>query len=266
MKKILLLLTTTLLAFALTPLEIMQKVQARDSGDNIVSNMTMTLVNKNGSKRIREMKTFFKKDGKDELKINFFISPSDIKNTSFLTYDYDNPSKDDDQWLFLPALSKVKRIPSSDKDSSFMGSDFSYSDMVKPDLNDYTYKMIKESIIKRKTKQGIKKVPVWIIQSTPKSQKTVDETGYKKSILYVRKDIFMPVRAKIYVANSNKIKYMDVKKIEKIEGINIATTTTMMTKQGKKTIHKTILSQRNVKINQNLKKSFFSTRTMKKGL
>ena len=53
-----------------------------------------------------------------------------MKNTGFLTYDYDASGKDDDQWLYLPALGKTKRIASSDQSGAFMGSDFNYSDLI----------------------------------------------------------------------------------------------------------------------------------------
>ena len=118
-----LLLTISLgssLLMAQTGLEIMQKVLDRDDGDNIITNMQMQLIDRNGHKRVRDMKTFSKDVGEDEKKLIFFLSPSDVKNTAFLTFDYANEDKDDDQWLYLPALNKTKRIPASHKDSSFM--------------------------------------------------------------------------------------------------------------------------------------------------
>ena len=127
--------------FAQTGLEIMQKVLNRDDGDNIVSSIQMQLIDKNGHKRIRDMKTYSKEVGKDTKKLTFFTSPSDVKDTSFLTYDWADENKDDDQWMYLPALKKTKRIPSSDMDSAFMGSDFSYIDMITPILSDYKYKI-----------------------------------------------------------------------------------------------------------------------------
>ena len=242
--------------------DIMQKVLDRDDGDNVITNMQMQLIDKNGHKRIRDMKTFSKDKGKDELKLIFFLSPSDVKNTAFLTYDYANDDKDDDQWLYLPALNKTKRIPASDKDSSFMGSDFSYSDMTDPILNDYTFKILKESIVKRKSGN----LKVWQVQVTPKNQEIIDETGYLKSIAYVRQDNYMVTRAKYFLKKAGRLKYMDVKKVEKIDGIDVATITTMTTKKGSRTIHKTILIQSDVKMNQNLKEELFSIRTIEKGL
>ena len=260
-----LLLTISLgssLLFAQSGLEIMQKVLDRDDGDNIITNMQMQLIDKNGHKRIRNMKTFSKDKGEDELKLIFFLSPSDVKNTAFLTYDYADDSKDDDQWLYLPALNKTKRIPASDKDSSFMGSDFSYSDMTEPILSDYTFKILKESIVKRKNSN----LKVWQIQVTPKNQEVIDETGYLKSIAYVRQDNYMVTRAKYWLKKAKRIKYMDVKKVEVVNGIDVATITTMTTKKGKRTIHKTILIQNDVKMNQNLKESMFTVRFIEKGL
>jgi hypothetical protein len=260
-----LLLTVTLsstLLLAQNGRNIMEKVQARDDGDNIITNMQMQLIDKNRHKRIRDMRTFSKDKGDDELKLIFFLSPSDVKNTAFLTYDYDDDKRDDDQWLYLPALNKTKRIPASDKDSSFMGSDFSYSDMTEPNLDDYNFKVLKESYIKRKSG----KVKVWQIEVLPKTQETIDETGYLKTIAYVRQDNYMVTRAKYYLKKANRVKYMDVKKIEKIDGIDMATITTMTTKKGKKTIHKTILLQNDIKLNQDLKEDMFSVRTIEKGL
>jgi hypothetical protein len=243
-------------------LEIMQKVLDRDDGDNVITNMQMQLIDKNRHKRIRDMRTYSKDVGDDEKKLIFFLSPSDVKNTAFLTFDYDADEKDDDQWLYLPALNKTKRIPASDKDSSFMGSDFSYFDMTKPILSDFNIKILKESIIKRKS--GNKKV--WLIQMTPKTTQVRDETGYTKTIGYIRQDNYMMTRAKFYLKKAKRVKYMDVKKIEKIDGIDVATITTMTMKKGKRTIHKTILIQNNIKMNQNLKESLFTVRTIEKGI
>jgi hypothetical protein len=259
-----LLIGSTFIYAELSPIEIMQKVQARNDGDNTISTLQMQLIDKNKYKRVRELKTYSKdKVGQNyEQKLTFILSPSDVANTAFLTFDYDSDNKDDDQWMYLPALKKTKRIPSSSKDGSFMGSDFTYGDMTKPLLSDYNFKILKHSKVKRKS--GIQ--DVWIIQSTPKTQKTIDDTGYSKTIVYVRKDNFMVTRAKYFFKNSNKIKYMDVKKTITIQGIDFSQITTMTTKDGKQTTHKTILIQKDIKINQKLDDNIFSIRSIEKGI
>jgi len=264
MKKLLLLaLLLSASVNALTGLEIMQKVDARDDGSSVVSTLQMILIDKHKKQRIRQMRTFSKDINKNtEYKSVFFLTPSDVKNTAFLTFDYSGNDKDDDQWMYLPALKKTKRIPASDKDGAFMGSDFSYADMTDKNLDDYHFKLLKEGVIKRKNGKN----PVWIIQSLPKNQAVIDETGYTKSILYIRKDNFMLARAKFYLKKANRVKYMDVRKMEKIDGIWVATQTTMTTKYGKQTLHKTILSNRDIKINVAIDDEMFSVRKIEKGL
>ncbi len=109
------LMTTNLLADDAKAREIMEKMDARDDGKTLEQDMLMVLIDKNGNQRTRDIKSYGKDFGADEHRILFFKSPADVKNTSFLTYDYDKASRDDDQWLYLPALKKVKRIPSADK-------------------------------------------------------------------------------------------------------------------------------------------------------
>jgi len=257
--KTLLIISLTLSSlFALTGEEIAQKVHDRDDGDNSTSKMTMTLTDKNGKKRVRNLKTFTKDKGEDKLKLMFFLTPADVKNTAFLTYDYDDSAKDDDQWLYLPELQKVKRIASSDKSSSFMGSDFTYSDMTSRNVEDYTYKIMKE-----------KKVGghmTWQMLVTPKSQETVKETGYTKSIVFIRQDNFVIIQALNYIKAGKKLKYMQVKDLKLIDGIWTATKMQMVTKKGKKTLHKTIFEFSDIKYNQDLEESLFTTRTLERGL
>jgi hypothetical protein len=240
---------------------IMEKVDARDDGDNQVSDMEMVLLDKKGQKRIRKIRTFSKDRGADTLKLMFFEHPADVKDTAFLTYDYDDPAKDDDQWLYLPALRKTKRIATADKSGSFMGSDLNYSDMTVPDLEDYEFRFYEKG--KEKEVRGKK---VWVIWSVPRSKEIIKETGYKKSLLFVRKDIDMVVRAIRWVDEGGYLKYVDVKSLEQIDGIWVATETQVNKKRGKETVHKTILRLDNIKFNRGLTYDLFTIRRMEKGL
>ncbi|EDZ62661.1 hypothetical protein SMGD1_2711 [Sulfurimonas gotlandica GD1] len=243
---------------AITGQEIAQKVHDRNDGDNSTSNMKMILIDKNDNERVRDLKTYTKDKGEDKLKIMFFLAPADVRNTAFLTYDYENSSKDDDQWLYLPELKKVKRIASSDKSSSFMGSDFTYSDMTSRNVEDYTYEVMKEPMV-----DGHK---TWQMLVTPKSTKTIDETGYTKSIVFIRQDNFVIVQALNYIKIGEKLKYMKILSLEEIDGIWTTKKMQMVTKKGKNTLHKTIFEFSDIKYNQNLEESFFTTRTLEKGL
>jgi hypothetical protein len=261
-------LATLILVVALTPSlgwcddpaarAIMEKVDARDDGDNQTSDMEMILIDKNKKQRIRKIALFSKDRGEDTLRLMFFLEPADVKDTAFLTWDYDDPDKDDDQWLYLPALRKTKRIASSDKDGSFMGSDLNYSDMTDRNLEDYDFTLKKE--------MEVNSVKTWLIESIPRTKKVIKETGYKKSLLFVRQDNYFVIRGVNWVRDGGYLKYMDVKKLERIGGIWVATEMHVTKKKNKKLVHKTILKLNNVKFNQDLDYDMFTVRRMEKGL
>lgn len=237
--------------------EIMRKVEDRDDGDNMTSDMEMILIDKNRNERVRKIRSFAKDFGEDTHRLMFFVHPADVKDTGFLTYDYDDPDKDDDQWLYLPALRKTKRIATSDKSGSFMGSDFTYSDMSSREIEDYYFKLLKEDKV-----DGHK---VWIIQATPKDRETIEETGYTKTVVFVRQDNYVVIRAVNWVEDG-KLKYMEVKKLERIDGIWVSTEVHMTTKEGKRPVHMTVLRNQNVKFNQGLDENMFTVRRLEKGL
>lgn len=237
--------------------QIMEWVDARDTGDDGVARLEMVLIDKRGSERVREIVSYTKKKGEDDQTIMFFESPADVKDTGFLTYDFDDESRDDDQWLYLPALKKTKRIASSDKSGSFMGSDFTYADMTSRPLDRYQYALMKET--------EIDGVPVWQVESIPNAEEA-DETGYTRAIVFIRKDNHVMVRAVSWVKKGNRLKYLEVEKLEQIDGIWVPTVMTMTTKKDKATLHKTILRQRDVRFGQDLGQDLFSVRQLEKGI
>ncbi len=236
---------------------IMERVDARDDGDDQTSTLQMILIDKNQKQRVRELRSLSKDKGEDTWSMMFFLSPADVEDTGFLTYDYDEASRDDDQWLYLPALKKTKRIASSDKSGSFMGSDFSYADMTERPLESYDYKLLQEGEVAGQ--------PVWVIESVPNNEEELDETGYTKSILFIRKDNDVMVRSKSWVKKGGRNKYFDVEKLEQIDGIWVPTVMTMITKKGEETLHKTIIRTSDVKFGQKLEFDQFSVRGLETG-
>lgn len=236
---------------------IMERVDARDDGDNGTSKLQMVLIDKSQKQRVRELKSFSKDKGEDIWSMMFFLSPADVEDTGFLTYDYDEAARDDDQWLYLPALKKTKRIASSDKSGSFMGSDFSYADMTKRPLEAYDYRLIQETEVAGQ--------PVWVIEAVPRTEEERDETGYEKSILFIRKDNDVMIRSKAWVKKGGRNKYFDVEKLEQIDGIWVPTIMTMVTKKGEQTLHKTVIRTSEVRFGQKLEYDQFSVRGLETG-
>ena len=245
-------------AAELSALEIMQRVDARDDGDNRTAGITMTLTDRNGTVRERSLETFMKDRGLDTLNLMFFRAPANIRDTGFLTHDYREPERDDDQWLYLPELRKTKRIAGSDKSQSFMGTDFSYADMTRRVVEEWTYRLLGEREVRGKS--------AWVIEATPASETIEQRYGYAKSALLVRQDLDMVVRAVHWLANDDRLKYLDVKKLERIDGIWTATELEMRTVEGQETTHRTVMRFENVRYGQDLSEDLFSLRRLEKGI
>lgn len=248
----------------LTAREVMQKVDDRYTGDTSIQDSTMLLIDSKNRQRVRQTKGYSKEFGDDTKTITFFLSPADVKNTSFLSYNWDAEGKDDDSWLYLPALRKVKRLSTADKSGAFMGSDFSYADIEGVKVEEYDYKFLKG-----KENEAVDGQPVWVIESRPKKaikKKVIKKTGYLKSQSWVRKDNFMIVKAKLWVKKGKKIKYLTVSGIEKIQGVWTAKKSQMVTTKKGKVQHSTVMQLNAIKYNEPLEDDMFTTQRMERGL
>jgi len=250
---------TTHVAFAMTANEIMQKVDARDTGKTQISTATMTLIDKKDRKRVRKLKLFSKEFFDVDKSISFFVSPTDVKDTSFLSYDWNDEGKEDDSWLYLPAMQRVNRTAAGDKSNSWMGSDFTFSDVEGAEVNEYTYKILSES-------DPVDGHDCWKIEALPKSEEIVKKTGYIKTINWVRKDAFLVVRGINYVKKGKRVKYYSTKDIKKIDGIWTIGTIQMVTTKNKKVQHSSIFRLENVSYNNDVADSMFEVETMQRGL
>lgn len=245
-------------ALALTADEIMEKAEAFPEPESMKSTLTMVLIDNKGKQRVRSIETQRKAFGEDDKSLMFFLEPSDVKGTGFLMVDYDEATQDDDQWMLLPALKKAKRIASSDKTSSFMGSDFSYADMNSRNLEEWNYKILKEDEVNGQ--------PVWIIESLPVSDEIVDKYGYTKTIIYVKQDNYQVIRGINYKKKKGEIKLLNIAKTEQIDGYWINLETQMITQKNGKTVHRTLMKVDGVEVNVELDDSEFTLNRLERGL
>jgi hypothetical protein len=125
-------------------------------------------------------------------------------------------------------------------------------------LDYYDYTLMKET--------DVDGVPVWQIESIPNNEKEIKETGYTKSVSFVRQDNYVVIRAVNWVKKGKRLKYFDVKKLEQIDGIWVPTEMHMTTKKGKTTVHKTVIVAHDVRFNQDLDEDLFTVRKLEKGL
>ncbi|MDR3175022.1 MAG: outer membrane lipoprotein-sorting protein [Desulfovibrio sp.] len=109
--------------------EIMTRVYDHADGEDRRFAMTMTLTNRQGRQRIRTVESFSKDYGRDRKSVMIFLAPADVKGTMYLSWEYENPGREDDKWLYMPALRKDRRISGASRNEYFMGSDFTYDDI-----------------------------------------------------------------------------------------------------------------------------------------
>ena len=234
-----------------TAYDIMLKVDERPDGDTRKSTMTMELINKRGSKRVRTMHSYSQDYGKDKKTIMFFEQPADVKGTGFLTWDYNDDSKTDDRWLYLPAMKKTRRISgTSAKKEYFMGSDFTYDDMGNRDVNADIHQLLREESFNGQT--------CWVIESIPKE----NDGMYSKNISWIRKDNYMAVKVEYYDLQGSFVKLLEVNEIKKVDGFWAATEMIMTNHQRN---HKTILRLESIAYNVPINKSVFTVNALEKG-
>ena len=231
--------------------DIMLKADERPDGDSRKSTMHMELINKRGSKRVRTMISYSKDYGKDKKTIMFFQQPADVKGTGFLTWDYDDESKTDDRWLYLPAMKKTRRISgTSAKKEYFMGSDFTYDDMGNRNVDADVHKLLKTETLNGQL--------CWVIESTPK-----DNDGlYSKKIGWIRKDNYMALKVEYYDKQGVVLKILEVNDMKKIDGFWTATQMTMTNLQQN---HKTILRFESMAFNIPIEDNLFTVNSLEKG-
>lgn len=248
MSKFLVLSLLFLNLYAISNLEVAKKSENVMQGfKDSVSNMTMTLINANNQASQRKMKMIVLEKNSGDKSLMTFLTPADVKGTKFLNYEHIN--KDDDQWLYLPALKRVKRIASKNKSGSFMGSEFSYEDLSSFSVQKYTFKG-DAKIVK------FSGIEMYMGEREPISK----DSGYTKQISWIDTKEFLIKKVEYYDRKHELLKTVTMDEYKKISGIWRISKMTMTNHQNDKS---TILVWENEKIKTGLEDENFHTRVLK---
>jgi len=185
-------------------LSIVKESDKRDEGfRDFTAEAVMTLKNKHGEESIRKMriKTLEVKDDGDK-SLTIFDTPRDVKGTALLNYSH--KKGDDDQWLYLPALKRVKRISSRNKSGSFMGSEFSYEDISGQEVEKYTYKWLRDEAY-----QG---QDCYVFERYPIDKKN---SGYSRQVVWMDKKEYREWKIEFYDRKKSLLKILTVKGYKK---------------------------------------------------
>ena len=235
----------------LSGVEIIESVYNRAAPEDQEGTLTMTLINSRGDERVRKIEQFIKDYGSEEKKIMFFLSPADVRNTSFMNWSYDEEGRDDDQWIYLPALKKVKRISSDSKSDYFMGSDFTYDDLGDRHPSEDTHNLLRE--------ESFKDEQCYVVESIPREE----DYMYSRTVTWVIKDKWIGLKKEFYDEDGEHLKTLSVEKYDKINGYWIIKHSKMHNVQKD---HTTDMLLENMKIDIGIQDSKFTLRMMKRGV
>lgn len=239
------------LAEGVSALDIIKANDAQRKSQTEKVELTMKLINGKGKERIRTIAqaTATDKDGNQKILLRF-LSPSDVKGTGFLTHEAS--ARDDDQWLFLPALKKVRRISAADQSDSFMGSDFSYEDIGSEEIDQNDYKLLREEKIEGQDCHVVEAVP---------TAKGKSASGYSKRELWIRKDNSVLARGRFFDKAGTLMKTLEAGDIKQVEG-TAKWRANRMEMANPNTGHKTILTFGAFGIDKPLVDDVFSLRNL----
>ncbi|MFA7107977.1 MAG: outer membrane lipoprotein-sorting protein [Sphaerochaetaceae bacterium] len=231
--------------------QIMDNVYNRQTPDDLKGNLKMILENNRGDQRVREINQFIKNTEQDEKKIMFFTSPADVANTSFMNWSYEDENVEDSQWIYLPAIKKIKRISSSSSSDYFMGSDFTYDDLGNRKPSEDTHTLLRSEVLDNSN--------CYVVQSIP-----VDEDSmYSKTITWVLPDSWVGVKKEFYDEDGDLLKELDIQKLEEIKGYWIIAKSLMTNVQKD---HTTLMELSDLQVNTGLQDKIFTERIMVRGI
>lgn len=176
-------------------LQIATQADERDTGfGDTTADLTMTLFSSSGETNERRMRARILETQRGDKRVIVFDEPGDVRGTAVLTHT--NLDGGDDQWIYLPAIKRTKRIASSNKSGPFMGSEFAYEDLAAQELAKYTYKYVRQ--------ETCADVTCFVIERYPAAA----TSGYRRQLVWLDEEYFRPWRVEYYDRNDTLLKVL----------------------------------------------------------
>jgi outer membrane lipoprotein-sorting protein len=217
-------------------------------GEDGKASVKMIVTNKKKQKRQHEFNILRKDatDGDDQKYFVYFKKPPDVRRMTYMVHKHADPKKDDDRWLFLPALSLVKRIAASDKRTSFVGSDFLYEDVSGRSLEEDTHELIETTD------------KLYVVKNVPKQPDSVEFSYFNVAI---DRKTFVPMKMEFFDKDGKLYRTIESTKVETIQGFPTVVKSVV---SNLKTGSKTEMEFNNIKYNLKLKDSLFTERYLQR--
>jgi outer membrane lipoprotein-sorting protein len=166
----------------------------------------------------------------------------------------EHSTADDDMWIYLPAMKKVRRLVASNKKDSFVGTDFSYGDVIGHKVEDWNHKTLRQEKVDGRD--------CYVVESTPKRSEVTDNTGYSKRISWIDTESYVAVRGEIYDQNGELLKRQTAQDVERVDPKNNRYQPMKLVSENVQTGHKTIIEFKHFKANVGVGDEVFAARSL----
>jgi hypothetical protein len=226
------------------------------AGNDARGKLTMELIDRDGGKRVRVL-TMLRRNQEtagDQKYFMYFHEPGDVRRLTFMVWKY--PGREDDRWIFIPAVDLIRRIAAEDKYSSFVGSDFSYEDVTGRDVGEDTHTLVgEERLGDRET---------FVIESIPR-----EAAAFTRRVSWIDKQNFLPLREEYYDVQNELHRVFTADRVADIAvgegaGSRVYPTVMKRTMKNVKTGHRTEVTVTSVAYDLGLKDADFSERRMRR--
>lgn len=238
----------------MTGYQIMEKVYKRENGNDASAEIKFVIVYPDGKEKIRNTRRLWidldGRDGFSEKTLFFFLSPPEIKDSAFLVWNYEKYDMDDKQWIYLPALRKVRRIASGSNNDSFFGTEFGYADLNMRTPDEDAHTLLRNEILSDRD--------CYVVESIPKDPKGT----YSRTVHWIDVVKWTVIKTEYYDREGRHLK-TQMLKWELIQNIWTSTSLVMENHINR---NKTIATIWNVQYNNGLEDRMFHERTLKTGV
>ncbi len=218
--------------------------------------ITMTLISEAGSRRERSTLGLSKllPNGVDRQRIIRFLAPAEVKGTATLLVEH--AAGDDDIWIYLPALRKVRRLVANNKKESFVGTDFSYGDIIGHQVDDWVHQLV--------GREALDGTDTYVLEATPKTDSVAETSGYSKRKVWIRVDNHVAVKASYWDRGGALLKDFTATDVRQIDAKTGKWQAFQMTMHNRQTGHRTELVFTKLDVGVGLRDDEFSERYLDK--
>lgn len=236
--------------------DLMQRSSDAGRVEDSQAKTVFRLISSSGKVRIQDAETFTRRNREtgETSRLARFLTPSDVKGMTVLTVE--QPTRDDDIWLYLPALGKVRRLQGNNKREAYMGTDLSYGDVIGHEPEEWSHTLLGGEVI-----DG---VPCWIVESKPKTDAVANASGYSKRVNWLRADNAVMVRAELYDNAGGLLKRITQKNIVDVANAPARWQAMTIAVENVRTRHRTEIDISEYRANLGLAPELFSPRALER--